>query len=240
VANLYDLTSGTLRSFYDRRVTAPPVLDCDRHFPEHAKFAGYWHRIREECVQLMRDMDAVPHFHDLMPEQRPLSEHGKKYWRLFVLKAYGVDHPANQAKCPFTASLLESKSIVSATLSFLEGHKHIPAHRGPFRGVLRYHLGLVIPRNADGSSTNRLRIDGKPYELKEGGELLWDDTYLHEAWNDADTVRACLLMDVARRDLPPMLDWINRVILRMVGMWIRVRYRREWTREPRGYAENSV
>jgi aspartate beta-hydroxylase len=240
VANLYDLTSGSLRSFYDRRVTAPPVLDCDTHFSEHALLAGHWHRIREECLHVMRDMEAIPHFHDLMPAQRPLSEHGRKFWRLFVLKAYGVDHPANQARCPFTASLLESKSIVSATISFLEGHKHIPAHRGPFRGVLRYHLGLVIPRNADGSSTNRLRIDGKLYELKEGGELLWDDTYLHEAWNDADCVRAVLLVDVARSDLPAPLSWLNRLIIRTVGMCIRVRYRRVWVRDPRNHAADAV
>ncbi len=227
---LYDFVSASLRRLYDRRLSAPPVLDGDRHFPEHAVLAANWTRIREECLRLMQDIERVPHFHDVMAEQKSLSAHGDRFWRLFILKAYGVDHAANLAKCPFTASLLDRESICSATISFLEGHKHIPAHRGPFRGVLRYHLGLVVARNADGSSTNRLRIDGKLYELNEGGELLWDDTYVHEAWNDADSVRAALLIDVPRSDLPPPLAWLNRLILRLVGLWIGMRYRRQWAR----------
>ena len=228
VTSFYDLVSATLRSFYDRRIATPPILDCDRYFPDHVVFTDNWPGIREECMRLMRDMGAIPYFHDVMPEQRPLSEYGDKYWRLFILKAYGVNHPANQAKCPFTASLLKHKSIHSVAISFLEGKKHIPAHRGPFRGVLRYHLGLVIPRNADGSSTNRLRIDGVLHELNEGKELLWDDTNVHEAWNDSESVRAVLLVDVARRDMPSSLSLLNNLIIFLLRLWIRIRYLKEW------------
>jgi len=229
VTTFYDFVSATLRSFYDRRIATPPILDCDRYFPEHVDFTGNWQKIRDECVQLMRDMGAIPHFHDVMPEQRPLSEYGKKYWRLLVLRAYGVDHPGNQAKCPFTASLFKrNKSIQSVAISFLEGKKHIPIHRGPFRGVLRYHLGLVIPRNADGSSTNRLRIDGVLHDLNEGHGLLWDDTYLHEAWNDSESVRAVLLIDVVRPDMPRLLTVVNNLIIFSVRVWIALKYPKSW------------
>ncbi|MEO8157434.1 MAG: aspartyl/asparaginyl beta-hydroxylase domain-containing protein [Betaproteobacteria bacterium] len=229
VTTFYDAVSTTLRSFYDRRIVTPPILDCDRYFPDHVVFSKNWRGIRDECLQLMRDMALVPHFHEVMPEQKPLSEHGSKYWRLLVLRAYGVDHPGNQAKCPFTAALFrDNKAIRSVAISFLEGKKHIPMHRGPFRGVLRYHLGLVIPRNADGSSTNRLSIDGVPHDLCEGKGLLWDDTYLHEAWNDSESVRAVLLVDIVRPDMPWLLTALNNAILFLLRLWIAIKYPKSW------------
>jgi len=229
VTTLYDFVSATLRSLYDRQIATPPVLDPDRYFPDHLVFTENWKKIQDECLQLMRDMGAIPHFHEVMPEQKSLSEYGSKYWRLFILRAYGVDHPANRTKCPFTASLfMHNKTIQSVAISFLEGKKHIPTHRGPFRGILRYHLGLVIPRNPDGSSTNRLRINGVIHELSEGHGLLWDDTYLHEAWNDSESVRAVLLIDVVRPDLPRLLAVVNNVIIFLVRLWIALKYPKSW------------
>ena len=87
VTTFYDFVSATLRSFYDRRIATPPILDCDRYFPDHVVFTDNWQKIQDECLQLMRDMGAIPHFHEVMPEQRPLSEYGKRYWRLLVLRA---------------------------------------------------------------------------------------------------------------------------------------------------------
>jgi aspartate beta-hydroxylase len=230
VTNLYEFISSNLRSLYDRGIATPPILDCDHYFPDHVVFVEHWQKIREECVQLMRDMGAIPHFHEVMPEQRPLSEYGDKFWRLLVLRAYGIDHPANQAKFPVTTALFKhNKSIQSVAISFLEGRKHIPMHRGPFRGVLRYHLGLVIPRNSDGSSTNRLRIDGQIHELSEGRDLLWDDTFLHEAWNDSDAVRAVMLIDIVRPDMPRILTGLNHLVILSVRFWIALKYPKSWS-----------
>jgi aspartate beta-hydroxylase len=169
-------------------------------------------------------MSAVPQIHDLMAEQTDLSMHGDRFWRLFVLRAYGVDQVRNQARCPFTTSLIKAHpEIQSATFSFLEGSKHIPAHRGPFRGVLRYHLGLVIAMNADGTSSNRMRIDGNMHELREGGDLLWDDTFTHEAWNDSGSVRAALLIDVARPHMPLFTALLTHLVLFAVGISVRIK-----------------
>lgn len=229
MTTFYDFVSASLRGFYDRRIATPPILDSDRYFPDHVVFTQNWKKIQDECLQLMRDMGAVPHFHEVMPEQKPLSEFGAKYWRMLVLRAYGIDHPGNQSKCPFTASLFsENKAIQSVAISFLEGKKHIPIHRGPFRGVLRYHLGLVIPRHADGSSTNRLAVNGQVHELTEGQGLLWDDTYLHEAWNDSESVRAVLLIDIVRPDMPRLLTALNNMIIFLLRLWIALKYPKSW------------
>jgi aspartate beta-hydroxylase len=221
VSNVYDFFCRVLRGFYDRRIATPPVLDLDRYFPYHKVFAENWEQIKEECLGVMQDIGSIPQFHQVMEAQRPLSTYGNKYWRVFFLRAYGRDHGRNQSRCPFTTSLLKhNKSIQSAAFSILEGRKHIPEHAGPFRGILRYHLGLLMEKNADGSASNRLKIDGVVHELKEGGELLWDDTYPHEAWNDNHRVRAALVLDVMRPGMSLPLRIVTNVIIIIVRSWI--------------------
>lgn len=224
MSKAYDLGCKAVSALYNHAIGTPAILNLNRYFPDHELFVRNWHQIRDECLAAIQDIGSVPRFHELMAEQRPLSTHGGRYWRMFLLKAYGSNHRGNQTKCPFTASLLEqARSVQSATFSILEGRKHIPVHRGPFRGVLRYHLGLVIPRKADGSSSNRLMIDGITYELKEGGELLWDDTYPHEAWNDSDLVRAVLILDVIRPGMSLPLRLVTRVIITLVRVWVVIK-----------------
>lgn len=215
MAGFYDAASGTLRRLYDRHIATPPVLDAARYFPGYGAFERDWGAIRSECLALMGEMGAIPQFHELMAEQAALSKHGGRYWRLYVLRAYGADHVANQARCPVLKRLLaEDRSVTSAAFSILEGGKHIPAHRGPFRGILRYHLPLVIPAGAP----NRLRVDGETHVLHEGRGILWDDTYEHEAWNEACAARAVLLLDVFRPGMPAPLSLLTRAIVAGVGL----------------------
>ena len=223
MAGFYDAAAGALRGAYDSRVQTPPVLDRDRYFPGHAVFEREWRAIRAECLACMEGMQAIPQFHELMAEQAELSQHGGRFWRLFVLRAYGADHRANQARCPTLKGLLAAdRSITSAAFSILEGGKHIPPHRGPFRGVLRYHLPLVIPADKDGGSSNRLRVDGERYALEEGRGILWDDTYEHEAWNESPAPRAVLLLDVFRPELPWALRGLTHAIVSGVGLSWRI------------------
>jgi aspartate beta-hydroxylase len=216
---VYDAASGALRRVYDRRVQTPPVLEKQRFFPAHAAFEREWRAIRAECSALMAEMGAIPEFHDLMAEQAELSRHGGRFWRLYVLRAYGADHRANQARCPTLRSLLEAdRSVTSAAFSILEGGKHIPAHRGPFRGILRYHLPLVIPPDQAGRPSNRLRVDEVSHALREGEGLLWDDTFEHEAWNESASPRAVLLLDVFRPEMPWPLRALTHAIVAGVGL----------------------
>ena len=215
MASFYDAASGALRGLYDRHVHTPPVLEADRYFPGHGVFERELQAIRSECTALMEEMSAIPQFHELMAEQEPLSKHGGRYWRLYVLRAYGADHFTHQQRCPTLKRLLAAdRTVTSAAFSILEGGKHIPAHRGPFRGILRYHLPMVIPSEGP----NRLRVDGETFVLREGKGILWDDTYEHEAWNDSREARAVLLLDVFRTGMPAPLAFLTRVIVAGVGL----------------------
>jgi aspartate beta-hydroxylase len=224
VSRSYDVARRVVGAVYDRRIATPAVLDLDHYFPGHKMFSENWREIKEECLGVLQDVASIPQFHEVMEAQRSLSAHGNKYWRVFLLKMYGRDHHRNQSRCPFTTSLIKrDRSIQSAAFSILEGRKHIPRHTGPFRGILRYHLGLVMPNNADGSYSNRLAIDDVAYELRDGGELLFDDTYPHEAWNDSDAIRVALTLDIKRPGMSLPLRLMTNVIIGIVGGWIALK-----------------
>jgi aspartate beta-hydroxylase len=159
-----------------------------------------------------------------MPEQEGISANDGRDWRMFIFKAYGIEVQENLRRCPTVSSLLaRAPEVVSAVFSFLAPHKHIPRHRGPFRGVLRFHLGLSMPRAADGSLGAALDVDGIEYRLGDGDSLLWDDTFPHEAWNNSDDVRVALLLDVWRRDMPLDMELLSRGLVSLVQIGSRWR-----------------
>jgi aspartate beta-hydroxylase len=221
---LYERTARVVRNIYDRRIVGPPTLPLDEYFPDARRFIAAWREIRREALLLAEHLEAVPRFHDFMPEQAEISANDRRDWRLFVLKAYGMEVPPNMAACPTLSSLASGiPDVLSASLSFLAPGKHIPEHRGPFRGVLRFYLGLSIPPAGDGLPATVLTIDGIEHRIGDGEWLLWDDTYPHEVWNRSDTVRAALLLDVRRHGMPFDMEVLSRMLIAIVGVGIRMR-----------------
>jgi aspartate beta-hydroxylase len=224
MALAYDTAVDLVRSLYDRSITTPSVLDPIRYFPNVTRFAERWRDIRSEALAAAAELKNIPRFHDIMPEQYDISANDGRDWRMLILKVYGVEMPQNLRRCPIIASLLEqTPEAVSCILSFLAPGKHIPIHRGPFRGILRFHLMLSMPCDETGRPACVMEIDSVPYRLADGDSLLWDDTYPHEVWNRSNEVRVALLLDVWRKGMPLHLKLISRVFMRVVQVWMRLR-----------------
>jgi len=85
--------------------------------------------------------------------------------------------------------------MTTAFFSVLEPGKHLPDHRGTYKGVIRYHLGLLVPEPA---SQCRIRVGTEFRSWHEGESLIFDDTYRHEVWNDSDSTRVVLFVDFVR------------------------------------------
>ena len=222
--SLYDRAADVARYVYDRRIDGPPVLELATHFPGAAAFVAAWRDIRDEAEGVAAALAQVPRFHEIMPEQASISANDRRDWRLFILKAYGVKVARNMARCPLLAALVEAApDVLSASLSFMAPRKHIPPHRGPFRGVLRFYLPLAMPCDAQGRPAAVLRIAGRDYPLAAGQCLLWDDTYVHEVWNESDELRTVLLLDVRRRGMPKDMALLSRLLIGTVraGMTLR-------------------
>jgi len=220
----YDLAVDGVRALYDRRISGPPVLDLERDFASGVGFVVAWRAIRDEALQVRSRIEQVPRFHEIMPEQAAISANDGRDWRMFILKAYGVEQPRNMAACPQLAALVRGiPEVLSASFSFLGPRKHIPPHRGPIRGILRFYMMLSMPRADDGAPAAVLKVDDVEYRLNDGQFLLWDDTFLHEAWNDSDEVRIVLSLDVWRPHMPVDMRLFSGLLIRLVRLGIRIR-----------------
>jgi aspartate beta-hydroxylase len=209
----FELAARSLRSLYGVFIHTPPFLDKDAYFPGARALEERWRDIADEARVVLDDVRAVPKFHELLADQYSISANDDSAWHMFVLRAYGRDQDTNMARCPRTAALLRAlPEVTSATFSILEGRKHIPAHRGPYRGILRYQLGLVIPTDARGEPQATLRVADAKYRWRAGEGVLWDDTYEHEVWNESDGWRIVFLLDVLRPDMPLVPRLLHKVI----------------------------
>jgi len=96
---------------------------------------------------------------------------------------------------------------VTAVFSILEPGKHLPPHRGPYNGVLRFHLGLVVPEPREQMA---IRVDQQIRHWDEGKALIFDDAYEHEAWNRTSHTRVVLFVDFIKplRFPANLLNWL--------------------------------
>ena len=121
---------------------------------------------------------------------------------------------ANCASCPKTAALLDTiPGLVTAFFSILLPHKHIPPHRGPYRGVVRCHLALMVPGTPEACG---ISVGGEVRHWHEGETMFFDDGYEHSAWNDSEGTRVVLFLDVIRPLRRPAAD-VNKALLRGIA-----------------------
>jgi beta-hydroxylase len=185
--------------------------------------------IRAELDTVLGYRDRLPNFQDISVDQRSITDDDG--WKTFFFLAYGLRSEANARRCPATATLLaEIPGLTTAFFSILGPRKRIPAHRGPWRGVLRYHLALRVP---DPPSSAGIRVGGQVAHWSEGRSLLFDDGFEHDAWNDSDEVRVVLFADVLR-PLHPPADQLNRAVVAAIG---RSPYMRDARRRHRQWEE---
>jgi aspartate beta-hydroxylase len=216
MTSLYDHAADTVRYIFDRRLDGPAVLDADDYFPESKLFTENWRAIQAEALAIIGRLSEVPRFHELMSAQESNSANDDRDWRIFIMKVYGYEVAQNLARCPVTASIVaQCPSVLSASFSFLAPGKYIPPHRGPFRGVMRFHLGLSMPPGDDGLPGCVMNVDQVPYRLGNGDSLLWDDTYTHELTNKAEDVRVALLLDVWRPKMPVDMRVLSSAIVQI-------------------------
>lgn len=163
-------------------------------FPWATELERHWEEIRGELEAVLADRDAIPAFQEISVDQIDLSDDDR--WKTYFLFGYGFEVAGHTAACPRTAELVRAvPGMKTAMFSILAPGKHIPAHRGPYKGVLRHHLGLIVP-GPDGAC--RIRVGDEVRSWSAGRSLVLDDTYDHEAWNDSAGERVVLFLDVVR------------------------------------------
>ncbi|HXQ09557.1 MAG TPA: aspartyl/asparaginyl beta-hydroxylase domain-containing protein [Caulobacteraceae bacterium] len=177
--------------------------------PWAATLEANWTTIRRELDEVLRERAALPTMQELSPYQERIVQ--GRVWKAFVFRAYGMRFSDNCRRCPETAKLLDAvPGLEVAFFSVLEPGAHLAAHRGAYKGLIRTHLGLVVPEPRD---RVRMKVGGETIVWQEGRAVTFDDTYRHEVWNDTDGVRVVLLIDTPR-PLAPGAARVNWLIVR--------------------------
>jgi ornithine lipid ester-linked acyl 2-hydroxylase len=210
------MNAAKMASWMELRIARCP--DGNRTFFETTTFPWVqtieadWPIIRKELDLLLQHKEEIPNLQDVSPEQSSIAQ--GESWKSFFLYGFGHKIERNCARCPETVRIVTRiPGLKMAMFSILAPKSHLLPHRGPYKGLLRYHLGLIIP---EPDSSCRLRVADEVRSWQEGRSLIFDDSYNHEAWNDSDRHRVILFVDFVR-PLPFPLSLLNRLAIRLIS-----------------------
>jgi beta-hydroxylase len=168
----------------------PPVYD-NATFPWAKEVEAAYPQIRAELDRVLVRQSELPTFQDISTDVKTISTDSG--WKTFFLLGFGVKSEQNIAQCPETWRAVQKiPGLKTAMFSIFEPGKHLPAHRGPYNGVLRLHVGMIVPEPADKLA---IRVKDQICHWQEGKALIFDDAYEHEAWNHTDKTRVVLFVD---------------------------------------------
>ena len=188
-------TLRALDRYFARHSLVPttPVLDSPL-FPWTAEFETQWQVIRAELETILQHREVLPLFQDIASDQYRIASDDK--WRTFVFYGFGYRSEHNARLCPQTAHLLDRvPGIENAFFSILAPGKIIPSHHGVTKGLVRCHLGLIVPPEPERCFMD---VGDVRCTWEEGRTLLFDDTYPHAVQNNTEHERVVLLFDFLR------------------------------------------
>jgi aspartyl/asparaginyl beta-hydroxylase (cupin superfamily) len=185
-----------------------PFFYRNGDFPWAAKFERDWRFVRVEFDRLMERRDQLPAVQEIITGASSITQ--DQGWKLFVLICHGIRSQRNIKLCPQTWRIVQQvPGLRTAMFSIFEPGKRLPPHRGPYNGVLRAHLGLLVP---EPPSACAIRVGSEIRSWREGEVLIFDDSHEHETWNDTDGQRAVLFIDFLRPLRFPA-NILNRTLL---------------------------
>ena len=145
------------------------------------------------------------------PEGVPLQQweelNHSREWTAIHLLQNGARVEANARHCPATMAAIAKLpqphipgAAPNAMFSLLAPNTRIPPHTGVANIRLVCHLPLIVPPNCGfrcGETTRQWHV---------GEAFVFDDTIEHEAWNESDSLRVVLIVDL----WPPALSEAER------------------------------
>ncbi|XP_032407830.1 aspartyl/asparaginyl beta-hydroxylase-like isoform X10 [Xiphophorus hellerii] len=154
-----------------------------------------WKTIRDEALAVMDRSRGR-----FLPEEENLREKGE--WGQYTLWQQGKRVGNACQGVPKTCALMERFPEATGCkrgqikFSVMQPGTHVWPHTGPTNCRLRMHLGLVIP--APGC---RIRCTDQTREWEEGKVLIFDDSFEHEVWQEANSYRLIFIVDVWHPEL---------------------------------------
>jgi aspartyl/asparaginyl beta-hydroxylase (cupin superfamily)/Flp pilus assembly protein TadD len=176
--------------------------------------AAFPDMLRELQSLLEERAEFVPYVQ--MPDDEPKGQfaplNNNPDWGAYYFWKSGQLIEEHAERCPRTFEALSENAPMCIVpnrapvtfFSALKPHTQIAAHYGATNSRLTVHMPLIIPPDC------ALRVGGETHVWKPGELVMFDDTILHEAWNNSDHLRVVLIFDVWH----PMLSKLERELVR--------------------------
>lgn len=184
-----------------------------RRYYEASEFP--WSRTVEAAVPAIRAelmaylAEGSPSFRPYIvsnPDRPPSDFHGLRdnpAWSTLYLFEQGREVAGITERFPATMAAMAAVDLArisvrapSILFSRLAGGATIPPHHGAINARLICHLPLIVPPGCG------FRVGGEMREWEVGKLLVFDDSVLHEAWNNSDEDRIILIFDCWRPEVP--------------------------------------
>lgn len=176
------MAAAPLRAYEFVGIGSKPFHDLHEH-PWIAELMMHFPRIRQEIVEALACKPAL--------ELYPLL--GLDVWKSLPFYKGGVRIADGCDLCPFTAELVErlvpGGPVREVMVSQLEPHGRLLPHIDNTLPMLTLHVPLIAPQPSG------IRVGNEVRRWQEGGPVIIDTTYEHEAWNDSDEPRINLMID---------------------------------------------
>jgi beta-hydroxylase len=188
------------------KIASNPMVYDKGTFPWEARLEQATPSIVEELKAVLGRQAELPSFHQLVRDVELVPQ--ESLWKTFFFCGYGAKSARNIQACPQTwAAVKDIPGLKTAMFSIMEPGTHLTPHRGPYNGVLRAHLGLIIP---EPSSDVGIRVGDRLHHWKTGEVVVFDDAYEHEAWNHTDATRVVLFLDFVKplRFPASLVNWL--------------------------------
>jgi len=170
-------------------------------FPWTKKLEQNTDIIREDFLKLWNE-SSVDNIDVTVLSEEQIPVVNKDNWFAIPFYIWGTKFSIMHELAPRTGKLLEEiPDITTANFSILKPGAVIKPHYGVINGYVRYHLGIIVPKDYTKCT---FQVRDIKYHWREGESMMFDHRHQHQAWNESDELRVVLLVDTIR-PLPKLL-----------------------------------
>lgn len=163
-------------------------------FPELNILKENWKEIRDEILNYEKNNGQLEGFSAV---SAPEVQGGT--WTMIYLMSFMRKYHKNQSMFPFTMSLIDKiPNCVLASISVLPPNTEIKPHYGDTNGIVRAHLGLIVPAPYP---TIAIKVGDEEQGWVEGDFMCFINVHKHQVWNRSNARRYVLMIDFVPKPL---------------------------------------
>lgn len=177
--------------FYDGKLAPFYHSTC---FPELNELKENWTLIRDEILEYEHKSGNLSGMSSLSPANVTGG-----IWTVLYLNSFTRLFKKNRSKFPITTRLVDNvKNCVFASINILEPGTVIQPHYGDTNGIVRVHLGLIVP---DPYPTIGINAGGEEMGWEEGDFMCFINVQKHFVWSKSEEKRYVLMLDIVPKPL---------------------------------------